>query len=415
MSRHLTSLVITAILISTASISYAQDFRSRWGFGLNTGGQKLFGDQRGGIGAGIEGFTSYRVNKFANISLSVGYSQLKYFPIGFTRFTNLINADLKGNFDLVSNTFVRPFLTFGLGILSFQHPSNNLGRFFDGAIIGGGGLKFKVHRLFDVQVSGDYRFVTGDQLDDPTLAGKQGKANDGYLNVRAGVSYYLPKKGAETPQVIAMQKAPFYELGEESQYGEEQKQDYGGQETKDMEEYVKLKSRLDQLTNRIDSEENQIAKLRGSLQTKKQKASSLSKTVARQPSRPISTVSSRSGFADTYEEALTNFYNKNYNEAISLFSFLLQQYPNHSLASSCQYWIGESNFAMGRYDAAIDAFFKVLSYNRSPKKDDSLFFLGKTYLKTGSGERAKESFNRLIREYPNSEYIFDARDYLSKL
>ncbi|MFQ5824238.1 MAG: tetratricopeptide repeat protein [bacterium] len=414
MSRHLTSLVITAILIFSISTSHSQDFRSKWGFGLNAGGQKLYGDQRGGISAGIEGFASYNVAKFADVSLSIGYSQLKYFPTGFSRFTNLINADLKGNFDLVSNTLVRPFLTFGLGIISFKHPSNNRGRFFDGAIIGGVGLRFKVHRLFDVQVSGDYRFITGDQLDDPTLAAKQG-VNDGYLNVRAGVSYYLPKKGAETPQVIAMEKAPFYELGEESQYGEEKKQDYGSQETKDMEEYVKLKSRLDKLSNRIDSEENQISKLRGSLQEKKQKVSSLSKTVARQPSRPVTTKSSRAGFADTYEEALTNFYNKHYNEAISLFGFLLQQYPNHSLASSCQYWIGESNFAMAQYDSAIDAFFKVLSYNRSPKKDDSLFLLGKTYLKTGSGERAKESFNRLIREYPDSEYVFDAKDYLSKL
>lgn len=413
MNKYLRTLVLAAVLICYTTVTYSQDSRSSWGFGLNAGGQKLYGDQRGGIGAGIEGFTSYRVAKFADISLALGYSQLKYFPQNFTRFTDLINADLKGNFDVFSKGFVRPYLTFGLGILSFEHKSSSFGRFFDGAIIGGGGFMFKVHRLFDLQVSGDYRFLTGDQFDDPNVGGKQGKANDGYLNVRAGLAYYLPKKAAGTPQVIAMEKAPFYELEEEPQYSERQSQ--GEAETKDMEEYIKLKSKIDELSTQIDSKESRISNIRGALQHKKQKKTSLSKTVSRQSSRPILTSSARSDFTSTYEDALTNFYSKQHNGAISLFNFLLQRYPNHSLASSSQYWIGECNFAMGRYQEAIDAFQKVLSYKRSPKKDDSLFQLGKTYLKTGAGEGAKESFGQLIRDYPNSEYIFEARDYLSKL
>ncbi|MFQ5770777.1 MAG: tol-pal system YbgF family protein, partial [bacterium] len=186
-------------------------------------------------------------------------------------------------------------------------------------------------------------------------------------------------------------------------------------ETMNMEEYVKLKSRIDALSQGIDTKENEIERLQGSLSERKKLLTSLENKAAKQPMKNLAKTSSMSGFSEIYEEALANYYNKSYSEAISLFKVLLQQYPNHTLASNCQYWIGQSLFAMNRFQESIDAFYKVLSYERSLKKDESLFILGKAYLKIGSGERAKESFSRLIREYPNSEFVEDAKTYIGKL
>lgn len=420
MNRNLTTIGIVASLFFYATISYSQEFRSRWGFGFNAGGQKIYGDRRNtDIGIGFEGLATYRITEFADLSFALGYSLLKYNflnPITNTfksNSTNLINIDVKGKFDVVSKGPFRPFLTLGLGLINFQVSNSNSGRFSDAAFFGGGGFKYQVSSQLDWLIGADYRFTTCDQLDDPTLRGKEGKSNDGYLNVRTGITYYLPQKGEGIPEVIAMEKAPFYELEETEPQPEYQIPP--DKETKDMEEYIKLKSRIDELSEHIDSKENEISKLQSKLQDSKQKVTSLEKKVSKQPPVSIGTVTARSGFADIYEEALTHFYNKQYNEAISLFNLLLQQFPNHSLAGNCQYWIGKCDFYLGRYQNAIEAFYKVLSYNRSPKKDDALFVLGKTYLKTGAGERAKESFSRLVREYPNSEYVAEAKDYLSKL
>lgn len=377
----------------------------------------MYGDKKSGIGAGLEGSVMYRVLPMADVVLSAGYSQLKYHDPGFKRFTNLINVDLKGNFEVISKGMIRPFVTAGLGIINFKHQNSTFGRFSDAAFFGGGGIKLRLNRSFDSFVGADYRFTTADELDDRTLGGKQGNANDGYLNVRAGVSYFLPGKQREVPQVVAMENVPFDQLdsAELASEGQGSVASNPDTETKDMEQYIKLKSRIDDLSDKIDSKEGTISQLRRHVENKKQQVASLSKTVSRNPSVNLRPSTNKSGFADIYEEALAYYYNRNYNQATSLFSLLLQQYPTHALAANCQYWIAECDYQLGRYQDAIDASFKVLGYRRSPKKDDTLFLLGKTYLKTGSGSRAKESFDRLLREYPQSEFVFEARDYLSKL
>jgi len=122
-----------------------------------------------------------------------------------------------------------------------------------------------------------------------------------------------------------------------------------------------------------------------------------------------------SGFTEIYKEGLANYYNKNYTEAISFFQILLQRYSNHNLASSCQYWIGNSLYALHRYQDAIEAFNKVLAYDRSLKKDDALFYLGKSYMEMGLTERAKDSFSRLITGYARSEYVSEARALMATL
>ncbi|RMD94642.1 MAG: tol-pal system protein YbgF [Calditrichaeota bacterium] len=406
------SYIGVATLVLFATISYGQD-RSKWGFGLNAGTQRLYGDQKGGFSAGFEGFASYRTLNFMDLVLSLGYSQIKFFQPGFTRFANLVNADIKGNFEILSTGRLRPYLTFGLGALVFKHPSNGLGWFYDGLVLGGLGLKYRLNRKFDVLLSGDYRqLLTGDDLDNPSLGGKQGDFNDAFLNVRAGFSYHLPGKGKTTPEVIALEKAPLTEIENEPVT---ESKGTPEQPTQNMEQYVKLKSKIDELSEQIDSKESEISRLQKNVEEKKQQVSTMSKTVARQTPVSYAPRRSFSGFADKYEEALTFYYNKNYNQAINEFENLLQQYPNHSLASNCQYWIGECYYELGRFNDAIIALNKVLSYNRSPKKDDALYLLGMTYLKLGATDRARNAFQRLVDEYPGSELVYDAKEHLNSL
>ncbi|MFQ6112513.1 MAG: tetratricopeptide repeat protein [bacterium] len=415
MNRNMTSLrwAVFLFLFFSVTVCHSQEFRDKLGFGLNLGGQRLYGDRKDvGFGIGFEGLVKYRLLEFADLAFAFGYSQLKY----TSNTTDLVNADLKSTFEIISSGMVRPYIGLGVGMINFHVYNSGKGRFFDAVLFGGGGLKIRVSTQFDWLIGADYRFTMGDNLDNLNL-NNEGKANDGFLNIRTGVTYYLPGTGRETFEILPMEKVPLDEVEGErgSEVGEQYNPANAAPEAKDMEEYVRLKSRIDELSERIDSKEKEISKLQGQLSERKQKITYMEQSAAKQSSVPVQTSSSMSGFSEIYEQALTNFYNKQYSEAISLFQLLLQQYQTHALVSNCQYWIGECYFAMGRYQESIDAFFKVLSFPRSLKKDDALFHLGKVYLKTGAGERAREAFARLIREYPNSEFIQDAKDYLGKL
>lgn len=417
MKRGISLLGLTIILFVFLNVSHAQETSSKWGLGLDAGAQRLYGDPKSvSLGVGFEGFLTYRALRFADLVFSMGYGQLRYKLAGGTsNTTNLINLDLKGNFELLSRGRFRPFLSLGLGVVNFHVGNSVGGRFSDATFFGGGGFKFRLSPKFDWLIGADYRFSTGDTFDSLTL-NPQGTSNDGYLNVRAGFAYHLSGRGSDFPDVIASESAPLFEVGDEDFTGEPQSSSKTPDlDSKNMEEYVKLKSRIDQLSQTVDSQESEVATLQSTLSERKQKLTALEQRAAKARPVPRKLSSSLSGFSEIYEEALTSYYNKKYEDAVSLFRLLIEKYPNHSLASNYQYWLGQSLLALNRYQESITAFYKVLSFERSFKKDDALFILGKTYLKIGSGENAKESFARLIREYPTSEYVAEAKSYIEKL
>jgi len=413
MNSKLTALGLTACLVVCTSVGFGQS--GKFGVGIQGGVQKLYGDfSSSPLGPGVDGFVSLRYLKFADISMALGYSQLK---AGAGK-NNIFTADLKTDLELISKGFFRPLVSLGAGMISYQ---GFPGRKFTPAFFGGGGFRFRLSPKLAWHVGADYRFTMTDRIDGMTA----GKSKDGYLNVRTGITFYPGGEEASRPQILADQRAPFFEVDDAQDtyqpfqddpvYDNMNKGVPGQQETKDMEEYVKLKSRIDALSQGMDSKEKEISQIHNALSERKRRLASMENRASKQRPKSIARNSSMSGFSEIYEEALTHFYNQNYKEATSLFRLLLQQYPSHSLASNCQYWIAQSMFSVNKYGDAIDEFYKVLSYQRSLKKDDSIFLLGQAYLKIGEGERAKESFTRLIREYPDSEFVQGAQGYLRNL
>ena len=87
---------------------------------------------------------------------------------------------------------------------------------------------------------------------------------------------------------------------------------------------------------------------------------------------------------------------------------------NHSYADNAQYWIGESYYAMGRYQEAIMAFEKVFTFPQSNKNDWAQFKIGQCYFKMGDREQAQQEFQQLIDNYSDSELVPRARDYLAQ-
>jgi len=173
------------------------------------------------------------------------------------------------------------------------------------------------------------------------------------------------------------------------------------------------KERVTEYERQLADRDSQIEQLQNELAEKDKLLSRSSTTPT--TSTSAAKYSPSSDFKENYQVALSEYNNRNYMAAIEIFESLIMRDRNNSLSDNCRYWIGESYYGLGNFKQAIVEFEKVLSYDESNKKDDAQLKLGLSYLKEGDRMRAKEEFQRLISNFPDSEYISKAQTYISNL
>ena len=172
--------------------------------------------------------------------------------------------------------------------------------------------------------------------------------------------------------------------------------------------------------------EDKIANLERQLRQKEQTIADLNAkvTLAEQsPKQPsysgggFSTVSdiSMEEYDRRYDEARMAFEDRNYEQAIQMFQSMLSVSSSHKLADNAQYWIGESHYALRQYDTAILDFEKVFTFANSNKADDAQFKLGLCYIRKGDKAKARAELERLLANYPDSEYKSRAEKLLTEL
>ncbi|MBI65238.1 MAG: hypothetical protein CMG64_02970 [Candidatus Marinimicrobia bacterium] len=118
-------------------------------------------------------------------------------------------------------------------------------------------------------------------------------------------------------------------------------------------------------------------------------------------------------FKNKYIESLNAYQNGNLKLSLSSFEYLISLGTNYDLLDNCEYWRGEIFFKMKKYHHAIDSFEKVLLYMESNRHDDALYKLATCYVYLGNDIRANYELDRLLRNYPNSEYVSKAKLMLS--
>ena len=114
-------------------------------------------------------------------------------------------------------------------------------------------------------------------------------------------------------------------------------------------------------------------------------------------------------FQEKYIESLGAYQNGDMENSLDGFKYLLTIQSNYDLLDNCQYWIGEIYFKMKKYHSAIIEFEKVFDYINSNKHDDSLYKLSKCYINLNNDKQANFELNKLINNYPNSEYVKKAQ------
>jgi tol-pal system protein YbgF len=105
-----------------------------------------------------------------------------------------------------------------------------------------------------------------------------------------------------------------------------------------------------------------------------------------------------------YDAALTLVAAKKYEPALDLLAAFLVKWPDHPYADHAMYWRGECYFAGGDYARASEQFEGVLArFPAGSKVPDSLLKLGMSQEKLGNSAKARDCFQQLAKEFPQSD------------
>jgi len=426
-----------------------------------------------GAGPGINLFAKYKLAPNFFLKAGTGFLTAtdKYFSSDQLKTTLFPVAEVSIGYNIAPLNKLTPFLNAGLmgyyANYSFDHDKNpatpaQTHKGFDPAFTGGLGLNYQLNEKLALHSGVDIAYAF--------MADAGNKKKPLFWMGKAGVSYALGKgdkkpagdiieypvdsnelaiddlfrmsAGEETSQQQNTQSTPSTSKDEEDAlamlFGEAESssEDTGTETTattssdtysepaKPSTTYTKPKT-ANELIARIEQLQSDIQQNRQEVRSLKQKvdenermiamvSSGVQGSYASMPASSAGRVSDNS-FKSNYKQALQYFYNRNYNEAIRIMRSLLSSNPDHRLASNCQYWIGESLNAMGDYRTAMQAFNTVLSYSKSYKFDDALLMAGLCSLKLGDTTTARDKFQTLISQYPDSEYAPKAMRYLGRL
>jgi tol-pal system protein YbgF len=125
-----------------------------------------------------------------------------------------------------------------------------------------------------------------------------------------------------------------------------------------------------------------------------------------------------------YEEAFRLYRSRDYPGAIDRFKGFLQNYPDSEYADNALFWIGECWFKLEDYEQAVLTFDEVAkTYPDGNKVADAHYRQGIALMEIGRRTQqektynaaAREIFEKIVNQYPNSDRVPEARRQLEKL
>ncbi len=116
-----------------------------------------------------------------------------------------------------------------------------------------------------------------------------------------------------------------------------------------------------------------------------------------------------------YRAGRESFETRHYDRAMAQFTQLLETAPEDELADNAQFWIGECYWGLGKYRQALTAFAKVFVYAKTEKADAAQFKIARSYQALEEFDKARAAYQKLLDEYPDSQYVPTARRGLQDL
>jgi tol-pal system protein YbgF len=173
--------------------------------------------------------------------------------------------------------------------------------------------------------------------------------------------------------------------------------------------------RLDAVVSRLEDNNERFAQVLQKLDTTRPTSVVPADTSVRdtsaQGSRPMTTDPK-----PLYDAASADFTSGRYEQARTGFQSYVTQFATTELAGNAQYWIGETYYQQKQYPEALSAYRKVLDqYPHNIKVPAALLKQGMTQVLLGQKSDARDSFKKLVRDYPGTEQDAEARRQLKKM
>jgi tol-pal system protein YbgF len=117
-----------------------------------------------------------------------------------------------------------------------------------------------------------------------------------------------------------------------------------------------------------------------------------------------------------YEKTLAVYKSGDLEKAIAGFNDFIKAYPKSDLADNAQFWIGECQMSLKRYEQAILAYQQVIKgYPKGNKVPSAMLRQALAFQAIKDDTSAKLLFKKLIRNYPQSNDAEIAKKKLESL
>jgi len=117
-----------------------------------------------------------------------------------------------------------------------------------------------------------------------------------------------------------------------------------------------------------------------------------------------------------WQSSYADYTSGNYSLAVTGFQIYLSYYPKSPQAHEAQLFIGESLFLDKKDAEAVNAYDRVIgNYPRSVSVPQAYYKRGLALERLGERDRARESYETVIKEYPNSDPAGLAKQRLDTL
>jgi tol-pal system protein YbgF len=117
-----------------------------------------------------------------------------------------------------------------------------------------------------------------------------------------------------------------------------------------------------------------------------------------------------------FETARADYYSGLWDLCVSGFDHYLRTFPRSELASEAQLYIGECHYSDGKHQDAVAAYNQVIAtHPRTPSAPVAYYKRGLALERLGQVDRARESFEAVIKNFPDSDAARLAKQNLDRL
>ncbi|MGZ5199897.1 MAG: tol-pal system protein YbgF [Telluria sp.] len=182
------------------------------------------------------------------------------------------------------------------------------------------------------------------------------------------------------------------------------------QHEQDMQEIARLRGQVETLANQLSNVQKNQKDFYADLDARIKK---LEPQQANIDGRTAEVLPSEK---QSYDAAFEQFRSGDYKAATGALQDFVKRYPQSAYAANAQYWLGNAYYAQRDYKNAISAQELVVSnYGDSPKAPDAMLNIASSYTEMNDEKAARKALQQLVKKYPESSAAQAAKERLATL